>query len=90
MLGIIPSWQFNPDPRTNPALTPFVTFPQGTTQVTVQPVGPYYSGAAMAGLTEQANAAFDSWGWRHRRALVVGGVVAVGAAILVAVTGVLR
>jgi hypothetical protein len=90
MLGIIPSWQFNPDPRANPALTPFVQYPTGMTQVTVQPVGPYYSGAAMAGIAETTNAAFDSWWWRHRQAIVIGGVVAIGASILAAFTGVLR
>jgi hypothetical protein len=60
------------------------------TQVTVQPVGPYYSGTAMAGAAETVNAAFESWWWRHRQALVIGGVVVVGASILAVFKGVLR
>ena len=42
-LGLIPSWQFNQDPNTNPALTPFVTYPPGVYQTTTQPIGPYFN-----------------------------------------------
>jgi len=43
-LGIIPSWQFSMDPAVNSKLNPFVSFPAGMTQTTIQPLGPYYSG----------------------------------------------
>lgn len=39
MLGIIPTWQFSGDPAVNPHINPFMTFPPGMTQSTVQPVG---------------------------------------------------
>jgi hypothetical protein len=44
-LGLIPSWQFSMDPNENPKLNPFVKFPQGVTQQTIQPTGPYYQNA---------------------------------------------
>lgn len=43
-LGIYPSWQYSMDPKVNPKLNPFVKFPVGMTQQTVQPLGPYYQG----------------------------------------------
>lgn len=45
-LGFIPSWQFGLDANTNPALTPFVTYPDGVYQTTMQPIGPYYQTGA--------------------------------------------
>lgn len=38
--GIVPTWQLSSDPTVNPKLNPFVTFPDGVTQSTVQPLGP--------------------------------------------------
>jgi hypothetical protein len=43
-LGLIPSWQFSMDPAVNPKINPFVKFPEGVFQTTVQPLGPYFSG----------------------------------------------
>jgi len=43
-LGIYPTWQYSTDPKINPKLNPWVTFPAGMSQTTVQPMGPYYQG----------------------------------------------
>ena len=48
-LGIIPDWQFNPDPMVNYALSRTMVMPDGMTQLTVQPVGDYVAGVSYAG-----------------------------------------
>lgn len=48
-LGLIPSWQFNMNPAENPQVVD-LTFPGGTYQTTVQPIGPYYGGGSLSGL----------------------------------------
>lgn len=93
-LGYIPSWQFSQDAQTNPALNPFVKFPEGMTQTTVQPVGPYYAtnmnghsvslsgtGALGAEPVDQINAMLDSWWWKNRKLLMIGGIAALGLGI---------
>ena len=47
-LGMIPSWQFSSDPGVNIKLNPNVTFPEGWSQRTIQPVGSYYTVARIA------------------------------------------
>ena len=102
-LGFIPSWQFSQDAQTNPALNPFVKFPEGMHQTTVQPVGPYYqsnmsghrvdmSGTGALGLApiDTVNAVFDSFWWKHRKALVVGGIAVAGLAIIGGLAAILR
>lgn len=43
-LGIFPAWQYSGDPAVNSKINPHVVYPDGMTQTTVQPVGPYYTG----------------------------------------------
>ena len=38
-LGIIPAWQFSMDPSVNPKINPFVKYPPGTNQSTIQALG---------------------------------------------------
>jgi hypothetical protein len=78
-LGMIPAWQFDMT-ATNPKINPYVVYPEGMTQETIQPVGPNY------GLANP----FESWGWEHRKLLVGGTVVVLGAALLAGLVAVLR
>jgi hypothetical protein len=108
-LGFIPSWQFSQDAKTNPALNPFVTYPEGMFQTTTQPVGPYYQTSApsmqsnMSGhrlnlseatptttVVDQTNAMFDSWWWKNRKPLVVGGIALVGLSLAASLAAILR
>jgi len=101
-LGLIPSWQFSQDAKTNPALNPFVQFPEGMYQTTTQPVGPYFSSnmsghrIALSGATpvtnvvDQTNAMFDSWWWKNRKPLMVGGIALVGLSLAAGLAAILR
>ena len=109
-LGLIPSWQFSLDAKTNPALTPFVTYPEGVYQTTTQPIGPYFQASAPSSMTsnmsghrlslsdatptttivDQTNAMFDSWWWKNRKPLVVGGVALVGLSLAAALAAILK
>jgi hypothetical protein len=101
-LGLIPSWQFSQDAAKNPALNPFVKYPEGVFQTTAQPIGPYFSSnmsghrIALSGATpattvvDQTNAMFDSWWWRNRKPLVVGGIALVGLSIAAGLVAILR
>ncbi len=42
-LGMIPAWQFSQDPAVNPKINPFVQFPDGVYQTTMQPLGPFFN-----------------------------------------------
>lgn len=100
-LGLIPDWQFSLDPNVNPKINPFVKYPDGVYQTTPQSWGPWFpeainqppSGVAgprvklLGGL--QANP-FDSWWWQNRKWLALGGVGAVGGALLVGLVAILR
>jgi hypothetical protein len=84
-LGMIPSWQFSQDPAVNMHLNPHVKYPEGWSQMTAQPVGPYYAPPRIAqptltglGFTNP----FDSWAWTNRKWIVLGGIGLVGAALL--------
>jgi hypothetical protein len=102
-LGLIPSWQFSQNAETNPRLTPFVKYPEGVYQTTTQPVGPYYasnmSGHFMtlggaktlaAEPVEQINTVFDSFWWRHRKVIVVGGLTALALGVIGGVAALLK
>lgn len=43
-LGLFPDFQYSPDAAVNPNINPFVSFPPGMTQRTVQPIGPTLGG----------------------------------------------
>jgi len=86
-LGMIPSFQFSTDPRVNPGINPFVKFPEGWTQSTVQPVGRAMAPpASLEGLAS----IFDSWAWQNRKWLVLGGAGLLGLALLAGAGAVLR
>ena len=98
-LGFIPSWQFSQDAKTNPALNPFVTYPEGVFQTTAQPIGPYFSSnmsghrIALSGTTpivDQTNAMFESWWWKNRKPLVIGGIALVGLSVAAGLAAILR
>jgi hypothetical protein len=50
-LGLIPSWQFSPDPDINPMVNPFVTMPPGLPQAGVWSVQPVSTSAPIAPLS---------------------------------------
>ena len=97
-LGIIPNWQFNADPGINIKLNPHVQFPAGMNQMTVQPVvGPidqwpstlsfrtWPDGRLVNG--QQLNGVFDvgffdSWWWRNRKWLLLGGLTLAGVGVV--------
>ncbi len=87
-LGLIPSWQFSSDPGVNIKLNPHVQFPPGWTQRTVQPVGPAYAAARIAQpdlgypAAHTLGGVFDSWAFEHRKALVLGGLGLLAAAVV--------
>lgn len=79
-LGMIPAWQFSQDPKVNYKLNPFVKYPDGWSQMTPQPVGPYYAPPRIA--QPNLGGMFDSWAWTNRKWIVLGGTAALGLAIL--------
>ncbi len=79
-LGMIPDWQFSTDPKINFHLNPHVTYPEGWTQMTVQPVGPYYAPPRIA--RPQLSGFFDSFGWTYRKPLILGGAAILGLGLL--------
>ena len=78
-LGVIPDWQYSSDPRINIKINPFVTFPPGWNQRTVQPVG-YVNDR----VRELNGLGFftDSWWWQNRKLIVLGGVGILGLGFL--------
>lgn len=93
-LGLIPDWQFSADPKVNLHLNPYVTFPEGMNQTTPQPVGYDPNWHAPTNFVQpfpNANGLgfldfFDSWAWRNRKWLVLGG----GALAALGVVSLLR
>lgn len=81
-LGMIPAWQFSQDPAVNFHLNPHVKYPDGWSQMTPQPVGPYYAPPRIA--RPQLSGFFDSWGWQNRKAIVLGGGALIGLGLLAA------
>ncbi len=78
-LGLIPAWQFSPDPAVNTHLNPNVVFPDGVTQVTPQPLGPYFSGDyQQLGYTNP----FASAWWQNRKWIAAGVFGLVGVALI--------
>jgi hypothetical protein len=98
-LGLIPDWQFSPDPAINIAINPHVKIPSDWPmgQRTVQPIGLQGLGITMASW-QQPRAdlgavnigLFDGWAWRNRKWLVLGGVGLLGLAALSGVGALLR
>jgi hypothetical protein len=88
-LGLIPDWQMSFSPDVNPKINKFVKFPQGVTQQTIQPIGPYYQnsdGSVVPGMAGSGDVRTNARGGllgfvsAHRGGLL-GGVV-VGATLL--------
>lgn len=104
-LGLIPAWQFSSDPAINIKINPHLTIPSDWPygQRTVQPLN-YFSAKASGdplsglGITRArwANPGFagidffDSWAWRNKKWLVLGGVGLVGLSLLGTVGAILR
>lgn len=84
-LGLIPDWQFSADPAINPKLNMHVVFPDGVTQTTVQPIGPFWQPAPA-----QLGGMFDSWAWTNRKPLVIGGVGLLGLALFFGASALLK
>lgn len=96
-LGLVPAWQFSPNPDVNPLLNRFASIPAGwqsqsspaqvagipTAGMTVTPVAP-------GAINNLGLPVFDSFFWQHRKKIVVGGLAVLGLAGLAIVTAVLR
>jgi len=90
-LGIVPSWQFDPNNPYN--RNPHLVMPEGMTQTTVQPVGPTTFGVAGLGITMVSNMPHPvtslggldpfpaTWGWAPK----IGVVAILGTGIWYAV-----
>jgi hypothetical protein len=106
-LGLIPSNQFSHDPKVNPELiNPYLQFPAGMNQLTIQPLQSNYPtsgdanlqglGVTMANYLPPAAAGagisgvFDSWWWTHRKLIAIGTVSIVGVGIVLLATKVLK
>jgi hypothetical protein len=103
-LGIVPAWQFSPDPRVNPLLNPHASIPPGWISqsnpaqvagiptagmvVTRAAVQPS-SGVALSG-AQFGLVPFDSWWWTNRKKLVIGGLAVLGLAGAAILTAVLK
>lgn len=91
-LGLIPTWQMSDDPKVNTNLNPFVQYPEGMNQQTAQPVGYNPNWVSPANFISPPLAGlgmldfFDSWAWRNRKWLVLGG----GSLALLGVFSLLR
>ena len=85
-LGLIPDWQYQGADRITPNNNPFVQFPQGWNQATVQPVG-LVSAREMQlnGLNGNLGFFTDSWAWQNRSLIALGvvGVLGLGALAIV-------
>lgn len=47
---MVPSWQFSMDPAFNPKINPHVKYPEGWSQMTIQPQGPYMTRPTASGM----------------------------------------
>jgi hypothetical protein len=86
-LGLIPDWQFSMDPAINPKINPFVQYPPGVYQSTIQPIGPYFQTQPPA---SGMNGIFDSWAWTNRKWLALGTVALIGLGVATGLTSVLK
>ena len=88
-LGLIPAWQFSPDPRINSNLNPnVVSFAPDSAALPIAGTR-LLPTAPPPGLGIEWPI-IDSWWWKHRKALAVGGAVLVGATALSIVSSILR
>ena len=110
-LGLIPSWQFSPNPNVNPNITAYMQIPAGwRSQTHPQPLPPVAGPTvtlqqssgfdcrtglgclpmaptpAVLGISNP----FDSFWWRHRQAIVIGGAAVAGLAVLAGLATLLR
>lgn len=98
-LGLIPAWQFSPDPRVNSNLNPnVVTFPPDASPTPGSIGFPMRAGAQLIPM-QAASAAMaaqlglpivDSWWWKNRKTLLVGTGVVIVAAVAATLSAVLR
>jgi hypothetical protein len=97
-LNMIPDWQLSLDPAVNPKINQFVKYPAGVYQTTPQSWGPYYGDPKSVGVAGPQvkllglgfSNPFDSWGWRNRKWIALGGVGVVGLGILAGLTAILK
>jgi hypothetical protein len=97
-LGLIPDWQFSPDPRVNSNLNPnVVTFPPNASPVPGSIGFPMRAGAQLipAQAAQAAGAQLglpivDSWWWKNRKTLLIGTGVVVITAVAATLSAVLR
>lgn len=104
-LGLVPTWQFSPDPAVNINLNPHVQFPPGMDQLTVQPVGPYPTsgdanlqglGITMASWEKPPvgvpgfSGVFETSWWQNRKWLAFGLLGVLGLGAAALATKVLR
>lgn len=89
-LGMLPAWQYSNDPAINYKIStsPGMVYPDGVYQTTVQPIGPYYNPPQPP--LQGFRGPFDSFGWRHRKLLAVGGFGLIGAGIIGGLAAILR
>lgn len=87
-LGLVPSWQFSQDPAVNPNINPYLVFPPGMNQLTVQPINNVvpsgdanlqgHFGTPIATYLKPAVGVpglgniFTSWSWTNRKWIAVG------------------
>jgi hypothetical protein len=76
-LGLVPSWQFSPDPQVNALLNPNVYTP--TAGMRLEPAPP----PTLQGFGLPI---VDSWWWKHRKPLAYGAIGLVGVAVIVTLT----
>ena len=88
-LGLIPAWQFDMT-AANPKINSSVVYPAGMTQETVQSGSPLADFTCLGCTRPSLMGPFDSWGFTNRKLLVGGGLIAGAAALLFALTKVLR
>jgi hypothetical protein len=87
-LGLIPDYQFSSDPAVNfTKINPFVQYPPGVYQSTIQPIGPYFQTQPPA---SGMNGIFDSWAWTNRQWLAFGIVSILGIGAAAGLTSILR
>lgn len=96
-LGLVPAWQFSPDPSVNPLLNRYANIPAGwhsqsnpaqvagipTAGMVVTPIAP-------GAINNLGLYPFDSWWWTNRKKLVVGGLAILGLAGVALFTSVLK
>lgn len=96
-LGLIPAWQFSPDPRVNSNLNPnVVTFPPDASPMPGSIGFPMRAGAQLVPAQGPGSGVqlglpiVDSWWWQNRKTLLIGTGVVVIAAVAATLSAVLR